>query len=578
MVATWHKLPNPAEPLKKRMTVHRAADVLIDTLAKAGVKVIFGIPGGALVALNDALIDRPDIRVITTRHESGAMFAAAAYARMTESIGVVMVTSGPGVLNTMTGLASAYCDGLPVLVIAGEVPRALFGKGALQEGSANHLNIVGMAKHITKLAIEITDPNSAPAVFGRAIATATSGRPGPVLVSVPLDVTTATISRPGISSEVELSCVLQSGLIGKVARTLESARRPLIFAGSGTRWGHAPERLRQLAERLQIPVMTTPKAKGVFPESHPLSLGVFGHGGHPSAAEYVEERVDVLLAVGTGLSDPATNGWSPALQPSEHLIQIDVDALKIGKNYPVSVGIVGPAEAVLEKIVDATHIGPRVSRRFGVRRYSDPSTVSPGASALAPQRALWELQQILPADTIYTCDIGEHLLFTTHYLEINDPDGFVIMTGLASMGSSIAAALGTKIARPDRPAAAICGDGCFAMALGDLATAVRERVPLLVAVLNDRRYGMVELGHLAIYGRTPSYSCGELSISDLAAGVGAEVQVIESAGQILDLDIEQRLTRGPMVLDVRIDPTSRMPKNKRFQDLGRVVGNSHDGE
>lgn len=557
--------------LQLRNGTHRAADILVDQLVKAGVDTIFGIPGGTIVALNDALIDRPEIRVVTARHESGAMFAAAGYARATGKLGVVMVTSGPGALNCMTGLASAYCDSLPLLLLAGEVPRSLFGKGALQEGSSGFLNVIGMAKHITKYAFEMTDANSAPSVLRKAITTACSGRPGPVMLTMPLDVTTAVVRRPGLASDVRLTAEIDGDLVRKVAGALLEAERPAILAGSGVRWGRGPQRLRELAERLQCPVVTTPKAKGVFPESHPLSLGVFGHGGHPSASRYLEDGIDLLLAVGTGLSDPATNGWSKLLEPSGHFIQIDADVTQMGRNYAVSVGLVGQAETILKKLVDQIPPIVRRAKSFGIERHTDAATFETGADGmLAPQRALWELQQVMPTGTVYTCDIGEHLLFATHYLHIDDPQGWLTMTGLASMGSSIAGAIGMRLGKRDRPAVAICGDGCFAMGLGDLSTAVRERIPIVIAVINDKRYGMVELGHVAIYGRTPSYACDELDIPSLALGMGAESIVIEKPGQILELDIESRLARGgPLVLDIRIDRSVRMPKNKRFEQLGK---------
>ncbi|MCC7385845.1 MAG: thiamine pyrophosphate-binding protein [Deltaproteobacteria bacterium] len=549
--------------LRKRTTPARAADVLIDVLHKAGVRAIFGLPGGAIAPLNDALLDRTDVRVVTTRHEAGAMFAACGYARATEQVAVVMVTSGPGVLNCMTGLASAFCDGLPVLLIAGEVPRNVFGKGALQEGSSYNLNIVGMAKHITKLALEATDPNNAPSFLRRALATAAAGRQGPVLLSLPFDISVAQIIRPGLAGEATVKSSIDEGLVAKVAVTLENAKRPVIFAGAGSRWGHGPERLRHLAERLQIPVMTTPKAKGVFPESHRLSLGVFGFGGHPSAREYLEAGTDVLLAVGTGLGDAATDGWSDLLRPSEHLIQIDTDALRIGRSYPVSVGLVGEAEFVLEQINrKLSPVLHRRTRTFGVRRYTDPSVASPSARISTP-RALWELQQVLPVNTRYTCDMGDHLLFAAHYLEINDPQGFLIMIGLASMGSGIAGALGVKLAGPEHSVAAIVGDGCFAMSMGDLATAVHEKVPIVVAVINDGRYGMVERSNANIYGRTPSYDCGQLDVAGVARGLGADVLVIEQPGDLLRADLARSPDR-PLVLDIRVDSSIVMPRNKRF--------------
>jgi acetolactate synthase I/II/III large subunit len=557
-------------------TERRTADVLIDVLVEAGVNVVFGLPGGTIAPLHDALLDRPEIRVITSRHESGAMFAAAGYARMSGRIGVVMVTSGPGVLNAITGLASAYCDGLPILLLAGEVPRAIHGRRALQEGSAHHLDIVGMCRHVSKLAAEIPFSNLAPAFLKRAIATALSGRRGPAVLTLPLDVTSASIRPPELAADVTLTYELQSAgmtrAIGNVANALRGASRPVIFAGSGSRWGTAPARLRDLAERLQIPVMTTPKGKGVFPESHPLSLGVFGHAGHPSARRYLEDGIDTLLAVGTGLSDPATDGWSPLLSPTKHFIQIDADALQLGRNYPVTHGIVGDAEGVLRKLIEQTGGERREARRYGVERFMDAASYEHGPEdRITPQRALWELQQVMPKDTIYTCDIGEHMLFATHYLEIDDPRGFMMMTGLASMGSSIPSAIGAKLSCPDRAVVAICGDGGFSMTAADVAVAGRLRMPLVIAVLNDMRYGMVEIGNRAVYGRSPCYSTAPLSVRDLTGNAMANSISAERSGDILRLDLPALLEAGPVVIDIRIDRRVQMPKNKRFEELRAVV-------
>lgn len=558
-----HSAPDPT----------RTADVLVDILVAAGVEVVFGLPGGTIAPIYDALLDQPRVRVVTARHESGAMFAAAAYARTTGKLGVVLVTSGPGVINTMTGLASAHCDGLPVLVLAGEVPRALFGKQALQEGTSHHLDIVHMSSHLTKLSLQVNEPNAAPATLSRAIATALSGRHGPVLLTLPLDVLTTLVTPTRLLLEVRSEMQGDRAGISRVAEALAMAKRPVIFAGSGVRWGSGPARLMELAHRLQIPVITTPKAKGVFPEHHRLALGVFGYGGHPSAVAYLEGGVDLLLAVGTSMADPATNGWSRLLQPTHELIQIDIDALQIGRNYPVTQGLVGPADRVLRSILDHLPDGRRPARRFGVRRHEDPAqTLEKADGLIAPQRALWELQRVMPPSTAYTCDVGEHLLFAVHYLEVNDPNGFLIMIGLGSMGSGIAGAVGLKLAIPRRPVVAIVGDGCFSMGLGDVQTAVQEKLPILVVVLNDRRYGMVELGNQAVYGRTPKYSSNEMSVCKLAEGLGAQTLLVRSAGDLLGADLLGMLAKGPVVVDVQIDPGVKMPKNMRFDSLASAIG------
>lgn len=549
----------------------RVADRIVRLLVDAGVDVVFGVPGGAISPVYDALLDEPRVRVVTTRHEAGAMFAAAGYARTSGRPGVVLVTSGPGVINTMTGLATAYCDGLPVLVLSGEVPRRLHGRLALQEGTAHHLNVIGMAKPITKLALEVTEARTAAAVVRRALSTMTSGRRGPALLTLPLDVIGADHQPMDVVGQARVSFQDESGererAIERTAERLRRARRPMIYAGSGARWGDGPARLVALAERLQCPVATTPKAKGVFPERHPLSLGVFGHGGHPSSSTYLEEGVDVLLTVGAGMSDPATDGWSPLLIPTDELIAIDVDALQLGRNYPVTRGIVGDAADVLERLCAALPHGPCPTRRFQRFTTTHPAVAEVGA-AISPQRALWELQRVMPADTIFTCDIGEHLLFATHYLTVDEPDGWIALTGLASMGASVGTALGARMALPDRRVAAICGDGGFAMMCGEIATACQYGVPLVVVVLNDRRYGMVELGHEAIFGRAPLFPTGALDVSAAAAAAGARVVEVRRPDELLAQPIADD---SVVVINVLIDPTAKMPKSQRFSALKKAA-------
>lgn len=547
------RAPSPtAEP-------RRTADILIDILVDAGVEVIFGLPGGSIAPIEDALLNQKKIRSITTRHEAGAVFAAAGYARATGKLAAVMVTSGPGVTNALTGLASAMADGLPVLVIAGEVAKKSYGKGALQESSAYGLDIVHAARPLAKLAFEIPDASSAPAMFRRAIATALSGTPGPVLVTIPLDVSTAPIMAPVVDVNPRIIFEPETRTIEKVARALAGAKRGLLFVGSGARGGDGPRRVRELAERLQIPVMTTPKAKGVFPETHPLSLGVFGWGGHPSANEYLVGGVDVLMAIGTGLGEAATNNWSDLLKGSEHFIQLDAEARRIGRSYPVTIGVAGFVEDTLPLIqeqLDALAVRARATKQFGVRRADTGDVVLVGSeNKISPQRALWELQQVLPRNTLYSADMGDHTFFALHHLEIDQPDGFVTMLGLASMQSGIGAAVGMKVGRPNRTVVSVCGDGCFAMGIGDVATAAQEKLPIIVAVLNNEHYGMVEAGHMAIYGRTPAFGTAPMDIAGVARAIGAEAAIIERPNQILELGLGALARRVPVVLDIRIDRT-----------------------
>jgi CheY-like chemotaxis protein len=280
------QLPATADALAVMQETTCGADLLVSMLEGAGVDVVFGLPGGAISPVHDALLDH-DIRVITTKHEAGAMFAAAGYAQTSGKLGVVAVTSGPGALNCMTGLASAFCDSLPILLLVGDVPRKAQGRGVLQDSSAHGLQIVEMSRHISKLAAEVASPSQLPHMLRRAIQTAMSGRKGPVVLTLPIDIMTSEVSAPRVGGSITMGGLVAGETLDEIAELLLGAERPLILAGSGVRGHDAPAKLRAVAERFSCPIATTPKAKGVFPENHPLSLGVLGLGGHRSARRMV---------------------------------------------------------------------------------------------------------------------------------------------------------------------------------------------------------------------------------------------------------------------------------------------------
>ena len=546
----------------------RAATQIVQFLEQNGVRTIFGLPGGPLFPIYDALLDYPAIRVINCKHETMAVFAAAAYAKATQTVGVVLVTSGPGITNAITGLASAFCDSLPVLVLGGEISRSQFGRGALQDGSPYSLDTRSMVQSITKAFFELTNASLTGAVMGKALATARSGRKGPVFVSLPLDVTSQRVDPARIDAQVSSQFIMNPQLLDDVAHLLASADHPLILAGSGVRWGRGPEQLLRLAERGSIPVLSTPKAKGVFPESHPLALGIYGYGGHPSARKYLESNVDVLLAVGTGFGEVATNTWNQIIKASKAFVQLDIDAGQIGRNYRVDVGLVGPAEIVLLNLLERVPKRNRLQAVRGIERHSNPASFNDTSVLITPQRALWELQQSLPPETIFTVDSGEHTMFALHYLTLEDPDCFYFAGGLGSMGSGLGSAIGVKLACPTRPVVCICGDGSLPMNGGEMLTAAQEKLPLVLAVINNGSYGMVENGLRFQFGRSHTFPLNPMNISRFAEGLGAKAIRIERPGDILDANIHLLLAGDqPIVLDIVVDPGVQMPASERLLAL-----------
>lgn len=551
----------------------RGADLLVRMLSEAGVDVVFGLPGGAISPVHDALLDS-NIRVVTTRSEAGAMFAAAGYAHSTGKLGVVAVTSGPGALNAMTGLASAWCDGLPVLLLVGEVPRGESGKGVLQDGTAHGLQIVEMTRHVSKLSLEIPRPSNLPHMMRRAIATALSGKKGPVVVTLPLDVSLASVVPPRVGGSVRVGDSVSIEMLDEITDLLLHAERPVLLAGSGCRGHGAPARLQAVAERFGCPVATTPKAKGVFPESHALSLGVFGLAGHSSAQKYIEGGVDVVIAIGTSLGDLSTNTFTNALQ-ADALVHVDIDARQIGKSYSPTHAVVASAAELLGGLADRLeHRGSPAPKKLRVipgRVERQKLPASGKRDRIAPQQAIAEIQALLPANAIFTVDSGEHTMFATHFLEIDEPDGYIVMTGLGSMGQSIGSAIGAQLAHPKRAVAAICGDGCFAMNAFEIATAVAERLPIRVFVFNDERLGMVENGHQKVYGRRPAYPTTPLDVCAVAVGLGALTLRIDGVDQLEAARDMLRCAPGPVVIDVRIDHEIRMSKQDRVAAMTPVA-------
>lgn len=548
----------------------RAADAIAATLAAAGVEVVFGIPGGTISPVNDALLDQPTVQVRVCRHESEAVFAACGHAMVSGGVGVVFVTSGPGLTNALTGLAAARCDGVPLVILVGEVPRPLMGRGALQDGSAHHLDVRHVTQSLTKGTIEVADARQAAGRVAEALHLARDGRRGPMVVTLPLDVLTTAAPTTAISfASGSVTDRFDDETLEDACVRLGMSARPLLVAGSGMRQGRGPEALLAFAEAYQIPVVTTPKAKGVFPETHPLSLGVYGIGGHPSAQAYVARGIDALFAVGTSLGDLATDGFSAALKPRHSLVHVDLDPGVIGRSYPADLGVVGCAAAFMRAMLARRPPAPRAVRRFGVRTHTDPTVDVDATAPIKSSRAVVELQAAMPKGTRFVIDSGEHFLFAAHYLRLERPDQFIAMTGLGAMGSSLGVAMGSMLAQPHRPVAVIIGDGGFSMVGLELMDAVAWGTPLVVMIMNDARLGMCELGHDIVYGRVPSFDVPGLDMLALTASLGAEGHVIEHATQIEALADRLRAPTRPIVLDVRVDRDEKLPKRDRIGALGQ---------
>jgi acetolactate synthase-1/2/3 large subunit len=553
-----------------------AASVMLGALARRGVRAVFGIPGGLVSPFYDALAEVPSMQLVTTRHEGMAGFAAMGHALATGLPAVVLTTSGPGLTNAITGIAAAHLEGLPLIVIAGEVATGAMSRGAMQDASSNALDAVAMMRTVCRWSARMGSPDDASGIIEQAFRVATGPRPGPVFISVPLDVSAA----PARTTPMHLvapreSCDPDPAACVEAAQRLVSARRPLLVVGNGAR--AAWRELLALAERVACPVVSTPHAKGIFPDSHPLYLGGIGLGGHPSAAAYLAAGPDVVCVVGSRLNDYATNGWSLPLAGTEATIQIDSQPWLIGRNCPVTLGIVADARLALAGMLAALPTEVARPRRVRVElTRSHAADMTSDALPLRPGRVMAGLQAAFP-EAIWAVDQGEHCAYALHYLSVDDPEGFQTMVGLASMGSGIGVAIGMRHAQRARPVVGICGDGGFAMHAGELLTCIEHGIDVILAVINDGRWNMVHHGFQKVFGRRPrglpSYVA---DLAGVAREFGAVGLRVEGPADLDPARLREAASRGrPVLLDIRIDPGLALSADSRsaaLQDHARKEG------
>ena len=563
----------------------KAAEYLVEALADAGVRHIFGVIGGSVVPTFVATLGSRT-QLVMTKHEAGAAFMADGYARVRGGLGACIATSGPGATNLITGVASAYADSIPIVVLTGQVATKSFGKGAFQESSSEGIDIVDVFKGMTRYSTLVFRGDRLPDVWHKAMRMALGGRPGPVHLSVPADVQEQSIVMPPRTvAPVSPGHAYDRAAIKQAALHLLRARRPVILAGHGAILSNASDEIRAIAEMLEIPVATTPKGKGTFPEDHRLSVGPFGYSGSPLAQWHLlESGMDVLLAVGTSLSEWGTLGWDRRLQPSEALLHFDVDPYEIGKNYPATVPVIGDAKSGLTEL--GYEIRRQQQRYLHWRRGNgklappperprilDAAAMDSDAVPIKPQRLMRDLQEALPRDTLVFVDGGANRSWAIHYWQTLYPRTFFCATGLASMGFGVAGAIGGKFAAPDRVVVSIIGDGGFLMNGMEVSTAVHYGKQVIWVVLNDAGYGMAHhalrlLKQPDVATRYPRVDCAKV-----AEGLGALAFRIREPGEINKELIRRILeSRRPALLDVEIDPDEIAPFGSRIATLGDALG------
>ena len=514
------------------MTKMSGAKALIESLERQKVDVMFGILGGAVLPIYDHLC-KSKIRHILCRHEQGAAHAADGYARASGKAGVCMATSGPGATNLVTGIANAYMDSAPVIALTGQVPTGgintsyMIGRDAFQEA-----DIIGITTAITKHNFQLRNAAEIPKCVKTAFYIATTGRPGPVLIDVPKNVQTE-IADIDFSNGIQIRGYKPTSnphplQIRKATELLAEAERPVILAGGGVITADASPELLQTAELLLAPVATTFMGKGSFPETHPLSLGSIGMHGNPVANKLLCEA-DVMLAVGTRFSDRATGQLDHFCAPTKK-IQIDIDTAEIGKNIDVDIPIVADAKKALTALNErlAKQLKKKTGTPWTKRVKETKAQLNPppkaGTKELKPKALLQELRKLLPEKAIVTTEVGQNQMWAALYFNALKPRTFISSGGLGTMGFGFPAAIGAKVACPDRPVVDIAGDGSFRMTEQELGTSVTEDIPVIVIVLNNSVLGMVaQWQRMFFKGRYSAVKLGSVpDFVKLAEAYGAQ--------------------------------------------------------
>ncbi|MBW2219365.1 MAG: biosynthetic-type acetolactate synthase large subunit [Deltaproteobacteria bacterium] len=504
------------------------AEIIFKVLKEEGVDTIFGYPGGAVIDLYDELA-RSNFNHILVRHEQGAVHAADGYARASGKVGVCLVTSGPGATNTVTGIASAYSDSIPLVVITGQVPTPLIGNDAFQE-----VDIVGITRPCTKHNYLVKDVKQLASIVKEAFYIAKSGRPGPVLIDIPKDITKEKTGY-NVPKEVKLRSYNPTydpnvKQIQKIVKLLKKAQKPVIFAGGGVILSKASPALTDLARKAKIPVSGSLMGLGGFPGTDPLWLGMLGMHGTYRANMSISEA-DLLIAVGVRFDDRVTGKLDEFAQNAE-IVQIDIDPTSIHKNIPVSVPIVGDCRKTLEhlnRLIDKEDPNDLTKNReawldqIDQWKKTTPLAYKQG-DIIKPQYVIDKLYELTKGDAIITTEVGQNQMWAAQYYHFNKPGRFITSGGLGCMGFGLPAAIGAQVACPDKTVVDIAGDGSIQMNIQEMATAVQFSLPVKIVILNNNYLGMVRQWQELFYEKRYSWTNMEHApdFVKLAEAYGAE--------------------------------------------------------
>ncbi|MEK7864847.1 MAG: biosynthetic-type acetolactate synthase large subunit, partial [Nitrospirota bacterium] len=506
------------------------SEILIECLKKEGVKYIFGYPGGVVLNIFDSLYDNKDLRLILTRHEQGAVHAADGYARSSGKVGVALVTSGPGATNTVTGIATASMDSIPLVVFSGQVPTMLIGNDAFQEA-----DIVGITRPCTKYNYLVKDVNDLARIVKEAFYIASSGRPGPVLIDLPKDVTVGKADFVWPELDIRSYKPTYEGnkwMITQGAHLIAKSKKPVIIAGGGVILSGASKELREFAEHADIPVTMTLMGLGGFPGSHKLSLGMLGMHGTYYANKAVQDA-DLIIAVGMRFDDRVT-GKVDAFAPNAKIIHIDIDPTSIKKNVRVDVPVVGDVKkvlAVMNKVLKEEvkeqwgEVRKAWLKQIDAWRAERPQTYTHSDEIIKPQFVVEKIYELTKGDAIITTEVGQNQMWTAQFYKFDKPRTLLTSGGLGTMGYGFPAAIGAQFAHPEKLVIDIAGDGSIQMNIQELATAVINKLPVKVAILNNRYLGMVRQWQELFFDERYSHTKLDESVPDF-------VKIAEAYGAV----------------------------------------------
>jgi len=530
------------------------AQILCESLIKEGVEVIFGYPGGTVLPLYDTFPQYPQLRHILVRHEQGAAHAADSYARATGKAGVCLATSGPGATNLVTGIANACLDSSPIVAITGQVATPFIGKDAFQE-----IDITGITLPITKHNHLVLDAGELAKVVKEAFYIAQTGKPGPVLIDIPRDIFQqeaefaypAKVDLPGYKPTL----FGHPTQIKRAAEMTNRAERPVIIAGRGVIISQAFAELRELAEKAQIPVITTLLGIGCFPETHILSFGMLGMHGMIYANKAVD-NADVIIAIGMRFDDRAT-GVVSAFAPQARVIHIDIDPAEIGKNVRVDVPIVGDAKNILgalnKQIVPRDHID--WFNQLDLWRQEHPAIEIRDSEGLLPQYVIRQIYEVTQGDAIIVTGVGQNQMWAAQFFFYDKPNGLISSGGLGTMGFELPGAIGAKVGCPDETVWCIAGDGGFQMTIQELATIVQENIDVKIAIINNGYLGMVRQWQELFYRR--HYVHTRLSGPDfvkVAEAYGLPALRVKDKREVTSAIEKAMEHQGPFLIDFVVEP------------------------